>query len=746
MAEELAPPPPPDYDDPDFLAEPSVSSYIEDSFAEPTEDIVQRWRDYFISADQDDDGQVTPKELVDLRRRQAEALEHDFDEAHETKEVAAYFEQADSNGDDRISFEEFLTFAVRTRAPVPPPVYSKHAWSDDDIAAYRELFNAIDGDGDGYITMDELLDTRSADSRIQHEDFLGTRERGALVRFLQLADIDGDNRIDFNEFLAAVGEQQKDIIVQQQQQGPSVDDPLDAAARERRRRSSGKLALDSMTALAKQISAKDQELAKLTQSSTVGSDLDNEQVLSEASRQQGDTTVDVKHEEDAPIIPTPDGTTLGNPLYETPRGDASRENISIMETKFNDVNDQAWIDKKDKVIAVDDEDVRQRLRILFDRLDLNGNGFIEPNELFNTQTQVLVERGEFLSEDEIRSRVVQFNGKDVSEDADENSEFMSFDSFVDVMEKQLLITHDELFGNSDVILWNRMMGVNPHPLRRRRGSRDNSVTEIDIGMHIDLRSIRHQTMKLLSEHELGQPSAKEEHLMSLLKRSITVGANAFGQLANQKLQQMDHQRRTRDAERRMSTGMRESRFRISELDNELAEAREQIATLENDVQNHITTEQNLNNNIIEINQTIADMEQDKKAQDTVRNSLEKGLEEARAALKLYQEKFTTQESESVQVKNSRNALQAEYDRLKTSLDTTNGKLQELNTEFTDTSSRLSQLQTEYKSQVDMAKTLEQEKEQETTHKLSLQKSMHELQAKNSELEGRTCNNDSCSIM
>lgn len=64
--------------------------------------------------------------------------------------------------------------------------------SSDDIKDLRDLFLALDKNGDGSISLDEL------------KEGLGKRENGdTIMKLLQAADTDNSGQIDYTEFIAA---------------------------------------------------------------------------------------------------------------------------------------------------------------------------------------------------------------------------------------------------------------------------------------------------------------------------------------------------------------------------------------------------------------------------------------------------------------------------------------------------------------------------------------------------------------
>lgn len=87
----------------------------------------------------------------------------------------------DVNGDGTIDFEEFLEMMI------------KHSKDVDQTLEIREAFKIFDRDGNGYIDAKEL---KHVVTRMGH--VLTSAEAD---EFMKEADIDGDGKLDYNEFM-----------------------------------------------------------------------------------------------------------------------------------------------------------------------------------------------------------------------------------------------------------------------------------------------------------------------------------------------------------------------------------------------------------------------------------------------------------------------------------------------------------------------------------------------------------------
>lgn len=130
-------------------------------------------REIFATFDEDGSGSITINELGDIYN----ALGHQFSE-EELKEI---MHNLDLNEDGYITFHEFLG------------LYKKHIFFKVQEEKLIEAFKICDCNGDKYVTLDEL-------KLIMHE--VGESLKDKQVRsMLKEVDRDGDNRINFKEFI-----------------------------------------------------------------------------------------------------------------------------------------------------------------------------------------------------------------------------------------------------------------------------------------------------------------------------------------------------------------------------------------------------------------------------------------------------------------------------------------------------------------------------------------------------------------
>lgn len=131
-------------------------------------------RDAFSAYDKNGDGRITLQEL-------RQALE-ELDEAPTDAELRTLMLKADADGNQSIDFAEFLAFMRRRMS---------QRGAQDEI---RDAFDVFDRNGDGLVSIDELL---------QVMEILGeTMSRQEAEDSLRRADSDGDGQLTYEEFVA----------------------------------------------------------------------------------------------------------------------------------------------------------------------------------------------------------------------------------------------------------------------------------------------------------------------------------------------------------------------------------------------------------------------------------------------------------------------------------------------------------------------------------------------------------------
>lgn len=127
----------------------------------------KKMRQKFLDIDVDRNGTVSMAEL----KQAMEELGTSFDGIEDV------FKSMDANGDDSVSYNEFLTAMAHTRV---------HMHAD----LIRDTFRRFDVDESGYITVDELSDLMGSFSE----------DKNVLSEFFVEVDTSGDGQISYDEF------------------------------------------------------------------------------------------------------------------------------------------------------------------------------------------------------------------------------------------------------------------------------------------------------------------------------------------------------------------------------------------------------------------------------------------------------------------------------------------------------------------------------------------------------------------
>jgi calmodulin len=172
---------------------------------------LREYRDAFSLFDKDGNGYLTKEELGHVM--------HQLGQWARMEELQEMLAEIDTDGDGNVSFEEFVEILLNITD------------SDQDSSAaqeeqeLRDAFKVFDKHNRGYITASDLRavlqclgeDLDSDESKtnkfIRREDSQTKTERLFYLPvedMIKEVDVDGDGRIDFEEFVRALGEPEDD--------------------------------------------------------------------------------------------------------------------------------------------------------------------------------------------------------------------------------------------------------------------------------------------------------------------------------------------------------------------------------------------------------------------------------------------------------------------------------------------------------------------------------------------------------
>ncbi|KAJ8916561.1 hypothetical protein NQ315_000205 [Exocentrus adspersus] len=148
---------------------------------------MKEFREAFRLFDKDGDGSITKEELGRVMRSLGQFAR--------TEELQQMLQEVDIDGDGNVSFEEFVDIAWSAGAGADPD----HVLSrEEEEKELRDAFRVFDKHNRGYITASDLR----AVLQCLGED-LSEEEIEDMIKEV---DVDGDGRIDFYEFVNALGE------------------------------------------------------------------------------------------------------------------------------------------------------------------------------------------------------------------------------------------------------------------------------------------------------------------------------------------------------------------------------------------------------------------------------------------------------------------------------------------------------------------------------------------------------------
>ncbi|EDS33830.1 calmodulin [Culex quinquefasciatus] len=159
---------------------------------------MKEFREAFRLFDKDNDGSITKEELGTVMRSLGQ-----FARVEELQEMLL---EIDVDGDGNVSFEEFVDIMSNMTDTVA------EASADQEERELRDAFRVFDKHNRGYITASDLR----AVLQCLGEDL----DEEEIEDMIKEVDVDGDGRIDFYEFVHALGEPEDS------QENDDEEDPL----------------------------------------------------------------------------------------------------------------------------------------------------------------------------------------------------------------------------------------------------------------------------------------------------------------------------------------------------------------------------------------------------------------------------------------------------------------------------------------------------------------------------------------
>jgi len=166
-------------------------------FGDDDREIIEAVRvgEYDFDGDEWEDVSLEAKDLIsrlickpEVRLTAQEALKHPW-----VKTLAKNSKKEKLNKMDMVHLKKFQTHQKMKQAAI---TYIATQVSSKDIAHLKKVFETIDKNGDGNITLKELKDGLS-----------GVKNKDELLAIMEGADTDGSGTINYTEFIAATMEQ-----------------------------------------------------------------------------------------------------------------------------------------------------------------------------------------------------------------------------------------------------------------------------------------------------------------------------------------------------------------------------------------------------------------------------------------------------------------------------------------------------------------------------------------------------------
>ncbi|XP_077296411.1 neo-calmodulin-like isoform X2 [Arctopsyche grandis] len=170
---------------------------------------MKEFREAFRLFDKDGDGSITKEELGRVMRSLGQ-----FARGEELQEM---LQEVDSDGDGNVSFEEFVGILVNIGATQE---CTDEAQEEQEL---RDAFRVFDKHNRGYICASDLR----AVLQCLGED-LSEEEIEDMIKEV---DVDGDGRIDFYEFVHALGEPEDPAENEEEEEDDATDQSIELSSR-----------------------------------------------------------------------------------------------------------------------------------------------------------------------------------------------------------------------------------------------------------------------------------------------------------------------------------------------------------------------------------------------------------------------------------------------------------------------------------------------------------------------------------
>jgi len=142
-----------------------------------TKEEIATAKEIFDALDQDHDGSIDHNDMKKALSNAGYKLEDD--------EIKALIKMADADNSGKVSWQEFLK--VVEKRPIRRRIE----------ASLRKLFQAMDVDGSGYLTKDDLK------KLLKDAGYANEISDAELGKLIAKVDTSGDGKVSFEEFVAA---------------------------------------------------------------------------------------------------------------------------------------------------------------------------------------------------------------------------------------------------------------------------------------------------------------------------------------------------------------------------------------------------------------------------------------------------------------------------------------------------------------------------------------------------------------